>query len=45
LLSKIEFSPLPWLGYDSIYILKMELKGGVIMFLVYGRSRIMDLMT
>jgi hypothetical protein len=32
------------LGYGSIYSLQMELKGRVEAFLVYGRSRIMDLM-
>jgi hypothetical protein len=33
------------LGYGSIYSLQMELKGRVRAFPVYGRSRIMDLVT
>jgi hypothetical protein len=33
------------LGYGSIYRLQMEMKGQVGAFLVYGRSRIMDLVT
>jgi hypothetical protein len=33
------------LVYGSIYSLQMELKGRVGAFPVYGRSRIMDLMT
>ena len=44
-LSKVEFSLLPWFGYGPIYSLQNELKGWVKMFQVYGRSRIMDLMT
>jgi hypothetical protein len=44
-LSKVEsfFSSTVWIW--PIYILQMELKGRVRMFLVYGRSRIMDLLT
>jgi hypothetical protein len=44
-LSKVEFfsSSMVWIW--PIYSLQMELKGRVRMFPVYGRSRIMDLMT
>jgi hypothetical protein len=41
---KVEFSP-PRLVYGLIYSLQMELKGRVRAFLVYGGSRIMDLVT
>jgi hypothetical protein len=33
------------LGYGSIYSLQMELKGRFRAFLVYGMTRIMDLVT
>jgi hypothetical protein len=43
---KVELSKLSSrLGYGSIYNLQMELKGRVRAFPVYGRSRIMDLVT
>jgi hypothetical protein len=44
-LSKVEFFSSPQLGYGPFYSLQMELKGRVGTFPVYGRSRIMDLMT
>jgi hypothetical protein len=42
---KVELLNSSRLGYGSIYSLQMELKGRVRAFPVYGRSRIMDLMT
>jgi hypothetical protein len=45
LLSKVVFFSSLQLGYGPFYSLQMELKGQVRMFPVYGRSRIMDLMT
>jgi hypothetical protein len=42
---KVELLNPSRLGYGSIYSLQMELKGRVRAFPVYGRSRIMDLMT
>jgi hypothetical protein len=45
LLSKVEFFSLSTVWIWPIYSIQMELKGQVGTFLVYGRSRIMDLMT
>jgi hypothetical protein len=42
---KVELFFFSRIGYGSIYSLQMEMKGRVGAFLVYGRSRIMDLVT